>query len=72
MGAEEGVESTVYDKILKAKSTKTKGSEMGMEKINRLIESSHQNDNSDEIIELLSQIIPTYKPSQNELRANFW
>lgn len=72
LGAEEGVESTVYDKILMAKSTKKKSPKTRMEKINRLIDISHKNDNGAEIIELLSQIIPTYKPSQNELRADFW
>ena len=72
LSAEEGVESTVYEKILMAKSTKKRSPEEQMEQISRLINISHQNDNGEEIIQLLSQIIPTYKPLQNELGPDIW
>ena len=63
LSAEEGVESTGYEKILKARSADERSKEALMEKINLLIKMSHENNREDEIIKLLKEIIPTYKPT---------
>lgn len=67
LSAEEGVESTKYEKILKARKSDEKSSEFLMEKINRLINMGYQNNNREEIIKLLKEIVPTYTPSNQEL-----
>ena len=64
LSAEEGVESTDYEKILKARSSNERSFEVLMEKINILIKMSYKNNNEDEIIELLKELVPTYKPSE--------
>ena len=64
LSAEEGVESTDYEKIFKARSSNEKNSEVLMEKINLLIRMSCENDKENEIIKLLKEIVPTYKPSE--------
>lgn len=63
LSAEEGVESTAYEKILKAKSSNQRSAEVLMEKTNLLIEMSTQN-RKNEIIELLKEIVPTYRPTK--------
>ncbi len=64
LSAEEGVEPTDYEKILRARSADEMSFEVLMEKINLLIKASHENSREDEIIKLLKEIIPTYKPSE--------
>lgn len=64
LSAEEGVESTDYEKILKARSSNEWSFEVLMEKVDRLIEMSYENNKEDEIIKLLKEIVPTYKPSK--------
>jgi FlaA1/EpsC-like NDP-sugar epimerase len=64
LSAEEGVESTDYEKILRAISTDKRRSEVLIEKINLLIKMSHENNMEDEIIKLLKEIVPTYKLSE--------
>ncbi len=64
LSAEEGVESTDYEKILKARSSNERSFEVFMEKINLLIKMSYENNKEDEIIKLLKEIVPTYKPSE--------
>ncbi len=64
LSAEEGVESTDYEKIFKARSSNEKNYEVLMEKINLLIRTSCENDKENEIIKLLKEIVPTYKPSE--------
>ena len=63
LSAEEGVESTDYEKILRARSANEKSFEALMEKINLLIKMSSRN-NKDGIIKLLKEIVPTYNPSK--------
>ena len=63
LSAEEGVESTDYEKILKARSANERSVEVLMEKINLLIKMSSRN-NKDGIIKLLKEIVPTYNPSK--------
>ena len=71
LSAEEGVESTEYEKILKAKSTHEISSEVLIKKINHLIKVSSQ-DNKDKIISLLKEIVPTYKPSKHKAPSNYF
>jgi len=66
LSAEEGVESTDYEKIFKVKNSNEKNSEVLMEKINLLIRMSCENDNENEVIKLLKEIIPAYKPFPRE------
>jgi len=71
LSAEEGVESTDYEKILKAKSADIRSTGVVIEKINNLIEISSQK-NKDKMIELLKEIVPTYKPSKHKLPFNYF
>jgi FlaA1/EpsC-like NDP-sugar epimerase len=64
LSAEEGTESTEYEKIFIAKNSYEKYSKNLMKKINHLIKISYKNNNEDEIIELLKELVPTYKPSE--------
>jgi FlaA1/EpsC-like NDP-sugar epimerase len=64
LSAEEGTESTEYEKIFIAKNSDEKYSKNLMKKINHLIKISYKNNNEDEIIELLKELVPTYKPSE--------
>lgn len=64
LSAEEGVETTEYEKILKAKSSNKRNANVLMEKIGHLIEMSSKNDKR-EIIRLLKDIVPTYSPATN-------
>ena len=64
LGAEEGAESTEYEKIFIVKNANEKYSKNLMKKINHLIKISYKNNNEDEIIELLKEVVPTYKPSE--------
>jgi len=63
LSAEEGVESTDYEKILKARSANKRSSEVLIDKINLLIKTSSQ-ENGEEIVRLLKEIVPAYKPSK--------
>jgi len=72
LSAEEGVESTDYEKILRARSANEVSFEVLMEKINFLIKMSYQNNNEDEIIKLLKEIVPTYKPSEFKSLVFTW
>ena len=71
LSAEEGVESTDYEKILKARSANERSFEVLMEKINLLIKMSSRN-NKDGIIKLLKEIVPTYNPSKVKLPFNYF
>ncbi|MBA7697360.1 hypothetical protein ES703_106025 [subsurface metagenome] len=64
LSAEEGVEHTEYEKIFKARISNEENSEVLMDKINLLIRISCENDKENEIIKLLKEIVPTYKPSE--------
>ena len=64
LSAEEGTESTEYEKIFIAKNSDEKYSKNLMKKINHLIKISYKNNKEDEIIELLKELVPTYKPSE--------
>ena len=64
LSAEEGAESTEYEKIFIAKNANEKYSKNLMKKINHLIKISYKNNKEDEIIELLKELVPTYKPSE--------
>ena len=59
--AEEGVETTEYEKIFTARSATEESYEFLAEKINLLIKTSSPN-NKNEIIRLLKEIVPTYTP----------
>jgi len=72
LSAEEGVEHTEYEKILKARSSDKENSEVLMEKINLLIKVSSQKNNRDEIIKLLKEIVPFYIQLEDELPTRFW
>jgi FlaA1/EpsC-like NDP-sugar epimerase len=72
LSAEEGVESTNYEKILRARSANEMSFEVLMEKINLLIKASHENSREDEIIKLLKEIVPTYKPSEFKSQVFTW
>jgi len=71
LSAEEGVESTDYEKILKARSVGTSDSEELVEKINNLIDISSQK-NRNKMIKLLKEIVPTYKPSTQKLPFDYF
>jgi len=71
LSAEEGVESTDYEKILKARSADAADSEELVEKINNLIDISSQK-NRNKMIKLLKEIIPTYKPSTQKLPFDYF
>ena len=62
LSAEEGVETTEYEKIFKARSANERSLEVLIKKIDLLIKMSYENNKKDEIIELLKEIVPTYKP----------
>ncbi len=72
LGAEEGVESTNYEKILRARSANETSFEVLMEKINLLIKISYENNKEEEIIKLLKEIVPTYKPSEFKSLVFTW
>ncbi len=72
LSAEEGVESTNYEKILRTRSANKISEEVLMEKINLLIKMSYESNQEDEIIKLLKEIIPTYKPSESESLIFTW
>ena len=63
LSAEEGAQSTEYEKLFIAKNSEEKYSDNFMKKIDRIIKMSYENNKKDKIIELLQEIIPTYKPS---------
>lgn len=65
LSAEEGVESTEYERILRARSSSKIDSEVLIKRIKLLIELSFQNNNKDEIIKLLKEIVPPFKPSKD-------
>ena len=67
MSAEEGVESTEYEKIMKAKRSVEPNAKIFMDKVDFLIETSSQKNNKDEIIKLLQEIVPHYKPFRHIL-----
>lgn len=71
LSAEEGVETTDYEKILKAKGAETESAGTLMEKINNLIEIS-SNKEKQEMIELLKNIVPTYQPSSHKLPLDYF
>ena len=71
LSAEEGVESTKYDKILRARSSSPAEPKVLLEKINLLLEMCAHNHNVDDIINLLKEIIPTYKPSKVKLPVDY-
>jgi len=64
LSAEEGIESTNYEKILRAKSANKRSKEVLMKKINLLIKMGHESNKGNEIIKLLKEIVLTYKPSE--------
>ena len=72
LSAEEGVESTNYEKILRARSSNKMSFEVLMEKINLLIKMSYENNKEEEIIKLLKEIVPTYKPSEFKSLVFTW
>jgi len=72
LSAEEGVESTNYEKILEARASNEWSFEVLMEKINLLIKMSYENNKEEEIIKLLKEIVPTYKPSEYRSSIFTW
>jgi len=72
LSAEEGVESTEYEKILRARDSNKRDYRGLMEKINLLVEVSYQNNKRDEIIKLLEEIVPPFNPSKHKLPFKFW
>jgi len=72
LAAEEGTETTKYEKILKARSLKVRDTEFLMKKINQLIKMSNKNNKKSEIIKLLKEIIPTYRPSNYKTPSILW
>jgi len=65
LSAEEGVKQTEYEKIFKAMRADTKNPIQFMKKIDRLIKMSSQN-KKNEIIKLLKEIEPAYKPASHK------
>ena len=72
LSAEEGVESTKYKKILRARSSSQRDPKVILEKINLLLEMCNQNDNKDDIINLLKEIVPTYQPSKVKFTYDYF
>lgn len=70
--AEEGVESTNYEKILKARCSKELDVHEFMIKIEKLIQKSYQRNSGEEIIELLKEIVPTYRPYRSKQPKLIW
>jgi FlaA1/EpsC-like NDP-sugar epimerase len=65
-GTEEDVEPTACKKILKIKDTKRRDPAFILEKIDELIQISYQEDNKVKIIQVLKEIVPTYRPADND------
>ncbi|MFX0139814.1 MAG: polysaccharide biosynthesis protein, partial [Candidatus Hodarchaeota archaeon] len=72
LSAEEGSEKTNYDKIFIATDNKETYSEDFMIKVDRLIKMSYEKNKKDEIIKLLKEIIPTYKPAESRSLSLNW
>lgn len=66
LGAEEGSEPTEYEKLFRVRNSNKIDSKLVMAKIDRLIEMSSQCGRREEIIKLLREIVPTYRPSERE------
>ncbi len=72
LSAEEGVESTHYEKIFIAKKSEVEFSDNFMNRINRLIKISNKKNSQDEITELLKELVPTYKQSEYDSLIFTW
>lgn len=72
LSAEEGVESTKYEKLLRVKDLSIQDSKTLMKKINRLIKMGYENTSKEEIVKLLKEIIPTYTPYKNQEMKISW
>ena len=72
MSAEEGAKPTEYEKIFIAKNVEEKYSDKFTKKINQLIKISCKNNSEDEIVKLLKELVPTYKPSEHKSLIFTW
>jgi FlaA1/EpsC-like NDP-sugar epimerase len=72
LSAEEGVDSSKYEKILIARESKDRDPEVTLKKIDHLIKIGHRSDSKAEIVRVLKEIIPSYAPSQYDLQSHFW
>jgi FlaA1/EpsC-like NDP-sugar epimerase len=66
--AEEGAAKTNYDKIYRVKSSNKRDVKNLVNKINSIIEMGFQNKERKVIVESLTEIVPTYTPSEFKLR----
>ena len=66
LGTEEDVEPTAYQKILKLKDSKIRNAPAILKKIDNLIQFSYQEETKTKILELLKEIVPTYKASDQK------
>lgn len=71
LSAEEGTEATEYDKIFVAKHVKEHYVKDIDEKIDNLIKISYEQKGREEIIRLLKDTVPTYKPSKGLSLVDF-
>jgi len=71
-GAEEGVDSTKYDKLLVARDSHNKNPNVLMGKIDSLIKISNTENKKEEIVTILQEIVPTYKPYKDETLEILW
>lgn len=72
LGAEEGVEPTFYEKVLKTKSTDVIDADALIKKIELLIKLSYQLHKKHEIMELLKEIVPQYNPMKYDMSIRNW
>ncbi len=69
--AEEGVEETEYERLLKVKSSSPPHSIELIDRINMLIECVEDSD-KEKIVELLQAIVPNYQPTGEDLAGIVW
>lgn len=72
LSAEEGVDSSKYEKILIARDSEDRDPEVILEKVDTLIKIGQHSDNKDEIVRILKEIIPSYKPTKYDFHTHSW
>lgn len=72
LGAEEGSEPTEHAKIFRARDTKQRDEMDLREKVERLIKLSEGSGKREEIVRVLAEIVPNYKPANAEMSICQW
>ncbi len=73
IGSEEGSEKTESEKIFRAKNSKPLNASKLWKAVDQLVDCSLSQDSpKGEIIRLLQEIVPTYKPDESGISINHW